>query len=474
LDEHQPAQEHIDLEIDLDHFLAKLRELGLFIQDRKNHRVYPNKYWYRWGYDENDMIDGKFTERVHPDDLPRIQTALRNLEDVRDADTDVMFRLRTSEGDWRWIFSTSIAVSRNEAGEIDNYIGFDFDMTEHMLARQRAERLAREASTLASATAILNARLDLRHTIDAILEQAGEVIPFSSASVQRFNGDHLEIIGGRGFESMMRLIGVKFPVPSDNPNTEIVATRKPLVINSDVARRYPGFGEVLQSDIMCWAGFPLIHAGDLIGVMTFDRIDGPVFTEEEVRLGSNFANHVAMALNNALLYEETRQVSIKDHLTGAYNRRWMYEQLQREMELSRRHGHDLSILLTDLDDFKEVNDNYGHLFGDRVLKEMTEEFLTQLRNTDYLCRYGGEEFVAILPHSSEEQAYEIGERIRTAFMNRRWPEDVTRRITVSIGCAAMTPSDARNPDGLIGRADRALYFSKQNGKNLCMRYSNLG
>ncbi len=457
------------LQIDLPLFIAKLRELGLFIQDREHGVVYPNKYWYRWGYDEGEMRDQRFMEHVHPEDVGDLKAALANLENGSDADNGVLFRIKTRGGQWRWVYSTSLTVSRNADGSIRHYIGFDYDMTEQMLEKQRAEHLAQEASTLASAAAIINSHLDLKHTINAILDQARQVIPFSSASVQIMEGDHLEIAGGRGFDSLDKLMGLRFAIPGDNPNTEVVENRAPLVLNEDPDIRFPGFSRVAERRVSCWMGLPLIHRQELVGVMTFDRVDGPYFTQREMQSGQNFANHVAIALRNAQLFEEMKKISIRDPLTGIYNRRWMYEMLQREMDLSIRHDMKMSLILFDLDDFKKVNDRKGHLYGDSVLRKVCETAQDQLRNADYLARFGGEEFAAILTHSDEGQAERIAERIRRAVENAFTQQE--ERVTVSLGCAEFRHEDRKEPDLLIFRADQALYRAKDLGKNRSVRFS---
>jgi diguanylate cyclase (GGDEF)-like protein/PAS domain S-box-containing protein len=461
------------IDLDLSEFFGKLRKIGLFIQDREHGEVYPNIHWYRWGYDKADMKDGKFIEFVHPDDRPKVKAALDNLERENSGNTDVLFRLRTRDGQWRWIYSTSISVSRDEEGRIRSYIGFDYDVTDQMKEKQRAERLASEARTLASAAAIINGQLDLQHTIDAILQQAELVVPFSSASVQINRGDSLEIIGGRGFLSIENMIGSRFPIPGDNPNTKIVETRMPLVINSDLEDQYPDFQGMSERDILCWMGIPLIHRREIIGVMTYDRIDGPMFTDEELELGCNFANHVAIALSNATLYEETRKISVRDHLTGVYNRRWMFDSLQREMESAQRYGHSLSLLLFDFDNFKQINDIHGHVYGDQVLITVSGMAQSLLRGSDILCRYGGEEFAAILPHSDEAGAKEIGNRIRESVENCRWEIGEDFQATISLGAAAMIPGDIKRPEALVTRADQALYYAKNHGKNRCTGFSEL-
>jgi PAS domain S-box-containing protein len=256
---------------DFNSLLTKLREIGLFIQDLEHKKVYPNQLWRSWGYRDEDMAYGNFINFVHPDDRKNVEEALGELDHSGEAYASVLFRIRTASGDWRWINSTSVAVTTGPDGELLRYIGFDYDLTEQMEARREAERLAREAETLASAAAIINTELDLQHTIDAILEQAELVIPYSSASVQLLKGDHLELVGGRGFKNIHDILGENFPIPGDNPNTRVVQDREPMILDDELRERYPRFLEIASPDIMAWMGVPLISREEIIGMMTFDR-----------------------------------------------------------------------------------------------------------------------------------------------------------------------------------------------------------
>jgi diguanylate cyclase (GGDEF)-like protein/PAS domain S-box-containing protein len=456
---------------DFNSLLSKLREIGLFIQDLEHKKVYPNQLWRSWGYRDEDMAYGNFINFVHPDDRKNVEDALGELDHSGEAYASVLFRIRTASGDWRWINSTSVAITTGPDGELLRYIGFDYDLTEQMEARREAERLAREAETLASAAAIINTELDLQHTIDAILEQAELVIPYSSASVQLLKGDHLELVGGRGFKNIHDILGENFPIPGDNPNTRVVQDREPMILDDELRERYPRFLEIASPDIMAWMGVPLISREEIIGMMTFDRNSKPGFTKRELKLAQGFANHVAIALQNARHYEEMRSLSTRDALTGCFNRRWMYEAIEQQMELSIRHGQELSLIMYDLDDFKMLNDSYGHLFGDRVLKTVTEITRKALRKTDSLCRYGGEEFVIILPQTSESDAFETAERIRIAMEEHSWFPDSEDGVTLSIGCASMQISDLKHQESFLTRVDSALLHSKKTGKNRSTRYS---
>ncbi|BCS52485.1 diguanylate cyclase [Geobacter sp. SVR] len=159
------------------------------------------------------------------------------------------------------------------------------------------------------------------------------------------------------------------------------------------------------------------------------------------------------------------ELSITDALTGLYNSRHFHSQLQIEMERAERYRHPLSLLLLDVDDFKRFNDAYGHLEGDRVLAGLAQVIRESIRHTDSAYRYGGEEFVAILPETDGEEALRVAERLRLAFAKTVFIPVAEKQVsmTVSIGISCLRPED--DAKGFIHRADNCTYSAKRQGKN---------
>lgn len=161
-----------------------------------------------------------------------------------------------------------------------------------------------------------------------------------------------------------------------------------------------------------------------------------------------------------------RDLSVRDQLTGLFNHREFYHLLETELARSQRYDHQVSLLMLDIDYFKRVNDSFGHLAGDQVLRRLPELIRGQLRINDIPCRYGGEEFGVILPETAGEQALEVAERIRgvVALEPVELPDGGSLRITVSIGIATY-PGEARDEEQLVSMADLALYQAKRTGRN---------
>ena len=165
-----------------------------------------------------------------------------------------------------------------------------------------------------------------------------------------------------------------------------------------------------------------------------------------------------------LLYK-VEYMAITDVLTGLYNRRRFHDVLLKEFERSKRYNTPFSVILLDIDLFKSVNDTYGHMMGDMVLKEMPEIIKKSIREIDTAARYGGEEFTVLLPNTRKEDALHVAERIRIATEKHVFPDLQDRRITVSIGISGIPDQEIDSGDKLIQCADVALYKAKQNGRN---------
>lgn len=165
---------------------------------------------------------------------------------------------------------------------------------------------------------------------------------------------------------------------------------------------------------------------------------------------------------NELLLE----LSNTDHLTGLFNRRYLMDALDKEVQRSSRKGGNLSLLILDIDHFKNVNDTYGHLQGDAVLQKVALQLQKELRNYDIAARYGGEEFIAVLPDATLKEAAFVADRIRMSIQSSKFNGALSQLVlTVSLGVALYAPEDGTTVDGFIKRADDALYRAKANGRN---------
>ncbi|MDR6605596.1 GGDEF domain-containing protein [Pseudomonas synxantha] len=208
--------------------------------------------------------------------------------------------------------------------------------------------------------------------------------------------------------------------------------------------------------------YSLSHEGEHLGELIFRR--NQRFSEQEQGNLESLLAALLFPMRNALLYRTATQSALRDPLTGAGNRIAMDQTLQREIELSRRHLQPLSVLMLDIDHFKQVNDTHGHSTGDDVLKAVAASIKNQLRNVDMVFRYGGEEFLILLSNTCREAAAMVGERLRFAVQSEEYLADGhTIVLTVSIGCSTLLPGESA--ESLLRRADSALYVAKREGRN---------
>jgi diguanylate cyclase (GGDEF)-like protein/PAS domain S-box-containing protein len=212
---------------------------------------------------------------------------------------------------------------------------------------------------------------------------------------------------------------------------------------------------------------PIEGGGGVIGVLNVESREKGAFDEMDVRAMETLARQLAVALENARLYEQTSQLAVTDPLTGLANRRIFQERLAEEIRRARRYGRPLSLIMADLDHFKVYNDTHGHPAGDVILQQVADIMRANVRETDLVARYGGEEFVMILPETDKAGATKLAEKIRHAVSAYPFPHEDSQpggRLTISLGVATF-PEDLVETDGLIEHADRALYLAKQSGRN---------
>jgi diguanylate cyclase (GGDEF)-like protein len=211
---------------------------------------------------------------------------------------------------------------------------------------------------------------------------------------------------------------------------------------------------------------PLRTGAGVLGVLNlYDRVDGQPFDDADLETIQSFAGQAAVAIDNVLLHQEAQRLSVTDALTGLGNYRFFQQNLAREVDRAARFGRPLSLLMLDLDRFKQVNDAHGHQVGDAVLMQVADRIREEVREVDVVARYGGEEFVVVLPETGEEGAQQLAgrvcERIRGVPLHTAAGD---LEVTVSIG-VAVYPEHGDSPSSLVRAADQALYVAKREGRD---------
>lgn len=209
---------------------------------------------------------------------------------------------------------------------------------------------------------------------------------------------------------------------------------------------------------------PVLYKGVPLGVIILASAGS--FTDE-VRARLNlFRQGMALALNNALTHDRLQRLAALDPLTGVYNRRFGMARLHEEFSRAVRATAPLGVMMFDIDHFKKVNDTYGHMTGDRVLMQVAKTARAALREGDILMRYGGEEFLVILPAASKENSRAVGERLRRMVEETSVVDgDQVVRVTISVGVTSYPELDVAGEQDLVKAADEALYSAKESGRN---------
>jgi diguanylate cyclase (GGDEF)-like protein len=305
----------------------------------------------------------------------------------------------------------------------------------------------------------VNATLDPRQIADIVIDRAttwilmpGWVVVSADAS------GCLSLLAERGLTPEMRSVAPDIARWMLSHGEEFVAAD----LRHDARIPAARIGSVVA--------FPLRSrergVGALVGLDTAVSQRAPRLAPSHLQAVRVLLETAATALDNALLLERAETLSVTDDLTRLYNSRYLKRSLERETQRRARSGRPLSLLFIDLDDFKRVNDDHGHLCGSRALVEVAAVLKGTARGTDVVARYGGDEFALILPDTGRDGARVVGERVRRALAEHRFlaDEGLDVRLTASVGIATL-PDAARSADQLIQAADSAMYRVKDSGKN---------
>lgn len=243
------------------------------------------------------------------------------------------------------------------------------------------------------------------------------------------------------------------------------AFREGAVQEADVASDTSASWAEDAGSIRSQAAVPLSAGDTVFGVMLVASAHRREMIPSEMERLSVLGHQSSLSLQNAMLHGELERLSVTDRLTELYNHGYFQQRLEEEFKRSARFGHRMSLIMLDIDDFKEFNDTFGHPQGDRVLKAVSAIIRGNLRDMDVAARYGGEEFVVLLPETELDGAMAVAERIRLGVETYRLEGPGTARVgTVSVGVASF-PEHAETAPRMLESADNAMYSAKRAGKN---------
>ncbi len=403
----------------------------------------------------------------------------------------------------RRLVSWNNTLLKDENGRPIGMASIGEDITERRLM-QTAEREQRiMAESLTDTAQALSSLLDFNDTIDIILENASKVVPHDSANISLITKGKVHFIRARsnvGMEEANQTIEqITFDLKTTYNMRQMYETKEPILVTD--THEYPQWVKDPETDwIRSYLGVPIIIQNKVVGFLSLNSVTPNFFTPKHTRSLQAFSLQAAIAIENARLYQKSqkeiderrkaqtrlrrankrlenqlakienlqaqlREQAIRDGLTGLYNRRYLEETIQREVARARRENISVSVIMLDIDHFKNVNDTYGHEAGDKVLQSVANILLADSRRADAACRYGGEEFCVIFPgaplsiaQQRAEEWREVIAKMTVTFKSQRL------KVTVSMGVACY-PEHGQDPLEIIGAADRALYTAKPPGRN---------
>ncbi|MBC7329899.1 GGDEF domain-containing protein [bacterium] len=316
----------------------------------------------------------------------------------------------------------------------------------------------------------IGVHLELGEVGAILVEALSDITNCEACAILLIEGDKVSILAERGFINSFGSINLSTDLPAIR---QIIETKKPIFSN-DLEKDGALAGCVpagcRAKSLLC---VPVLINNEVKGIIHLDSIEKNAFDEEDLNFVQVLAKETAIAIERSLLYEEIKNLSVTDTLTNLFNRRRMEEDLRNELERSKRYTRPLSILMIDIDHFKNYNDHHGHQKGDELLREIAKLLRRNLRAIDKVYRYGGEEFLVMLPEVDKEGALACAERLRKKTEQEPFEGEEqsqpSGKITISIGVASY-PLDGDSIEKLIEAADSALYRAKALGRNRVCLY----
>jgi diguanylate cyclase (GGDEF)-like protein/PAS domain S-box-containing protein len=500
------AAQKIDLKLAREHELY-FRTLSegvpeiMWTSDPDGADDYFNRKWFDFtGMTFEESRGAGWTTAVHPDDLPPCLEQWGTAR-LKGKPYMVEYRLRGSDGAYRWFLCRGNPI-RNTNGNIVKWFGTCTDiedqkqsqqvleqqilertmqladantrLQEEMLEKdfarneldQQTERMLHElkkrserATMLAKMGELLQSCASREEVFAAALGFAPKIFPSVPGAVSLLDASRsvAEVIGSWS--------GCLLPMSVFEPTScWALRTGHPHLVSAGDSTARCAHAVGVKNTYLCT---PILAQGETLGIVHFQATDeAPELDSSELSFKTTFAGQVGLSIANIKLREALRTQSIKDALTGLYNRRYMEETLEREVRRAARAEQSLGIIMLDLDHFKKFNDTYGHDAGDAVLRETGTFLFKNVRAEDFVCRFGGEEFVVILPTADLAATRSRAERVRSKLKELTIMHQGRSMgmITISVGVAAF-PGHGTSPKELMAAADAALYEAKRAGRD---------
>lgn len=380
----------------------------------------------------------------------------------------------TQNQDWKRLTEDLISIHnllpQLDSGELSSDLEVNGILASSLTSLQNAEHDQRDlAVALQNMASVLNSAKSLDEVFASLLENIEHIAPHDTVDLLLVDSTGIARVKcSNGYQKLFpdaQAILGRLALPVDfTPNLRIMSeTGQPYLVN-DLTRE-----NWMETEITQWAkshlGLPILVKGKLAGFLILLSAVPGIFTEEHTLRLRAFADQAAVAIEKANLIEQLNEMATIDSLTGIANRRHFFNIAEQELTRAVRYSRPLAALMIDVDNFRSVNDTFGHGTGDEVLVEIAHRCKKELRSMDLLGRYGGEEFSIILPETNADSAMIVADRLRKTVANKPfYAHSEAFKVTVSIGVTGFEPK-IPSARALLDLADQALYLAKQSGRN---------
>ena len=442
------------------------------------------------GYMPEELIERNAFELIHPDDVETVAHTLAGIAQEPGKSLKSEFRARHQNGSWRWVegIGTNLLADPNIGAIVGNYR----DITKRKQAEERQHLLNEASNVLVSS---LDHQITLQEVAQLIVPALAdycrialvdEQLQIEDIAVHHINPEKIVLVREL-YEQYKDKVHSKNGVQRilHTGKSELVATVSGSVLKS--VQDSPGLLQIISAlGLQSYMGVPLLVRGKTIGAITFSSVQPHRhYTPDDLSFAEELARRIALVLENARLHRQAQAeiaerkqaeeqlralqernlaLATTDPITSLPNHRALLARLDQEVERAQQYNRSCSLLFIDLDHFKALNDGYGHTAGDAVLCEFAGQIRAQLRGMDTVGRWGGEEFVAILPELQADEALALAEAVRAKVAAHTFSVGGGIHLTCSVGIARY-PTHAQEREGLLSAADHAMYAAKRFGRN---------
>ncbi len=420
-----------------------------------------------WGYMPEEIVGKHYSMFLPPDLFEKLVAELS--DPLRDAGEIVAEAIGIDkEGNRRPIEFSAILITKDH--KFDGVRGIVRDIAERKRAEEALKQRNRELATLNKIAEAVSHPLGLNKVLRTALDSVLETMSFTGGSIWLVDSEssELRLVASKGARDMLTAGAA---ISKTIETGEATSTAYGGKTRAGRSKKAPAQNDDEGKSIV---SVPLKSKGETLGVLGVIG-DMSAFSLDDMRLLETVGDQIAVAVENAQLLDRLNELSITDELTGLFNRRHFYKVLESEMNRTRRYGRCISLAMIDLDWFKKYNDKFGHASGDIVLADFAKALKEGLRRTDTAFRYGGDEFIVILPATNAERAKEVIERISKKWLKRLAAKLPLADIMLGFSAGiAQFPENAETVDGLVFLSDTALYYAKRGGGQRVMLISDLG